>query len=478
MGLLLKTINMYFTALFLPAILFISGMYFAFRIGRYVFRPVFVMRTLLSKDKSEKKKRNVSEKKSNNIAWRKFFAVHEKRKNKTKKSYNENKSSVSPFSSLCLALAGTLGVGNISGVTAAIMAGGAGTIFWIWVCAAVSSVLKFAETVLALYFRQKDSSGSFHGGAHMYIKNGLNAPKTAVFFCVMCIITSFTMGSITQTKAAADGVFLSVKIPPVICGAIFFFTVLYLCFGGEKKISSFTLKIVPPLCLAYVILSVAVIFIFRHNIPYIISVIFSEAFTFRAGTFGILGFFCTPAMRYGLTRGIMSNEAGCGTAPIAHAKADTDSPVRQGFFGIAEVICDTLILCTLTAFVVLLSNTPLSGSSTEVAINSFASALGEPIKIFLGISIFLFALGSVAGWAFYGEESAKALGFGKKSLVIYGVLFAFSAFAGCIMPENTVWELADLSIAVMATVNTVAVLLLSPTVIKLTKDFCKKKTKK
>jgi AGCS family alanine or glycine:cation symporter len=264
-------------------------------------------------------------------------------------------------------------------------------------------------------------------------------------------------------------VFTALNISPAICGAVFFVITLYLSFGGGERISRFTVRLIPPLCLAYVVLSLAVIFILRKDIPYVTSVILSDAFTPRAGVGGALGFLSSAAVRYGITRGIMSNEAGCGTAPFAHAGADTDSPVRQGMFGIIEVACDTLILCTLSAYVILLSGSALTGSATEIAINSFTSVLGNNVRLFLGISIFLFALGSVVGWCFYGQESVKALGLGKRSLGIYGAVLSVSAFLGCIMPENTVWELADISISVMAVINMTAVLLLSDTVVRITR---------
>ncbi len=487
MGSVLKHINALLGGLFLPAVLFVSGLYFLFRIGCYVFSPRFIVRSLfdtVKKEKRQKKRRDEGCEKSECSG---NGYLNEKKRNKVSEKGGENGAlkreslcrddkkidTRSPFSSLCLALAGTLGVGNISGVAAAITVGGPGAVFWIWISAVVSAVLKFAETVLALHYRERDADGDFYGGAHLYIKKGLHAPAVAVIFCIACILTSFTMGSITQTKAAADGVFTSLKISPIVCGAVFFVIVLYLSFGGSEKISGFTLKLIPPLCLAYVILSLTVIFIFRDNVLYVTSVILSEAFTPRAGVGGVLGFLSSPAMRYGVTRGIMSNEAGCGTAPFAHARAEIDSPVKQGVYGIIEVLCDTLLLCTLTAYVVLLSGSAFNGGATEIAINSFASALGQPVKAFLGFSIFLFALGSVVGWAFYGQEAVKALGLGGGALKIYGVLFSLSAFIGCVMPENTVWELADLSVSVMAVINISAVLLLSGTVIKLTREHCR-----
>ena len=447
----LKNITAAVSGLLLPAVLFVSGAYFLFRIGAYVFSPRFLKASLVSGDKKEKAVKN------------EFVPITERESSKN--------STRSPFSSLCLALAGTLGVGNISGVTAAVIIGGPGTVFWIWVCAIVSAVLKYAETVLAVHFQQRDPNGKPYGGAHLYIKNGLRSPKLSAVFCILCVLTSFTMGSITQTKAASDAVFVASGMPPAVCGGVFLIIVLYLSLGGGERISRLTLRLIPPLCLGYVCLSLGAIFVFRENILPVTKAIISEAFTARAGALGFLGFLSSPAMRYGVTRGIMSNEAGCGTAPIAYARSETGIPTRQGVCGIIEVLCDTLVLCTLTAYVVLLSETALIGSATEVAISSFVCAFGKWVRPMLGISIFLFALGSVAGWSFYGQASASALGCGSKMLKLYGVLFAVSAFLGCIIPENAVWELADLSISLMAIINVSAVLLLSPTVVRITREF-------
>ena len=487
----LKDVTFTVSGLFLPAVLFVSGVYFLFRIGGTVFSPKFLRRVFSGKNietyvgDNECIENRLTDRQSNESCVRdggrkenheqntEVRIGNKKKKRKSEKLSKDRKNDTrSPFSTLCLALAGTLGVGNISGVTAAIMIGGPGTVFWIWVSAIVASVLKYAETVLAIRHRRRDAEGNLCGGAHLYIKNGLNAPKVATLFCITCVFTSLSMGCVTQTRAAADGVLVSSGISPIICGIAFFAIVLYLSLGGGDRISRLTLRLIPPLCLVYVSLSVAVIFIFRKNLLYVTEVILSDAFSPRAGIFGFL---FSPAMRYGITRGIMSNEAGCGTAPMAYAKAENVNSARQGVYGIIEVLCDTLLLCTLTAYAVLLSETTLSGGATEVAINSFASALGNGVKPLLGISVFLFALGSVAGWSYYGQESLKALGLGKIFLKLYGVIFAFAAFIGCVMPENAVWELADLSISLMAIINTSAVLLLSPTVVKITKDFCGKR---
>ena len=448
---LLKEVNSVISGAFLPAVLFISGAYFLIKIGGFIFSPCLLRAVFIS----PKRVKHVF----------RTCALKDKKGSRKKKKDT-------PFPSLCLALAGTLGVGNISGVAAAITVGGPGAVFWIWVSAIVSSVLKFSETVLAICYRKRSPEGGFSGGAHLYIKNGLKAPRIAALFLVTCIFTSLTMGSITQTRAAADGVLLSLNVPPVICGAVFFVTVLFLSLGGGKRISAFTVRLIPPLCIGYVILSLAVIVIRRGDIPYVTSVIFSEAFTPRAGVSGVLGFLSSGALRYGVARGVMSNEAGCGTAPFAHARAETDSAVRQGVFGIVEVLTDTLVLCTLTAYVVLLSGVSLGNvSATETAINAFCTSLGGGARVFLGVSIFLFALGSLAGWSFYGQESVKALGGGRKMLFVYGVTLAIASLLGCLMSEGVVWELADLSISLMAVINVSAVMLLSSAVTSVTREF-------
>jgi AGCS family alanine or glycine:cation symporter len=282
------------------------------------------------------------------------------------------------------------------------------------------------------------------------------------------------MGNLVQMKAAADALSKTFSFPPLLFGIFSAVICAFLLFGGYEKLSRATGIIIPCLSLVYLVMSVRVIWIEADQIYPLCRTICARAFSFSSASGGILGFLFSHSLRQGIAKGSFSHEAGCGTAPMAHASADTDSAVRQGFFGIIEVMCDTLLLCTLTAYTVLLSETALIGSSTEVAINAFSASLGEPVKILLGLSIFLFALGSVASWSFYGQESIRALGLGKKSIKIYGAFFAFSAFLGCIIPEGIVWQLADLSISAMALINIVAVLLLSETVIKLTKSFCKK----
>ncbi len=412
--------------MFLPAVLFIAGAVFFLRIGKIVFSPKFFFSTLKKDGKSS-------------------------------------------LSSLWLALGGTLGVGNICGVCAAISLGGAGCVFWIWVCAILSAVTKYAETVLAVHFREKTESG-FTGGAHTYIKNGLGAKHLAIFFCFLCIFTAFTMGNITQVKSAADFACFALDIPRAIVGLIFFIFVLILTLGKGKAISSFTAKVVPALCVFYTVGCIFIIFVCRERISSVTGEILRSAFTPRAGMGGFIGVLCSPAIRLGITRGVMSNEAGCGTAPIAYAADPAAEPVKSGLLGICEVLCDTLLLCTLTAYAVLLPGVPLSENSAQTVISAFSSVMGATVSPFLSVSVFLFALASIAAWAFYSLSCASALGLKKGFSVFFALLYSATAFFGCFASEGAVWVLSDLSVSAMAIINVVAVTLMFGKVRKITEQ--------
>lgn len=375
-----------------------------------------------------------------------------------------------PLGSLCLALAGTLGVGNISGVAAAIASGGAGAIFWMWICAIFCAVLKYSETVLAVKYRMKKSDG-YEGGVHRYISNGLGVSLLGAVFCVLCVFSSFTTGNITQAKAAADGMNVALSVPPYICGVVLFILLMFFCRNGSSGYS-FTLRLIPILCLGYIFLCLDAIIHMREGIYEVTKMIFSQAFTPRAGMGGIIGIICSRAVRFGITRGVMSNEAGCGTAPIAHAAANTEDSALQGFLGIVEVLFDTLILCTLTAYVILLSDADTEGvSATAIALKAFSKALGNLTNVPLSLAMLLFAAASAVGWNYYGRVSLSALGASEIALKIYNFVYALSAFFGSLISETLIWQLSDLSICLMAIINTACVLLLSHDVVAETKRF-------
>ncbi len=417
-----KTAN-FLCGMLLPAVLFVCGILFFIRLGRYVFLPRFFAYGLRSRGS---------------------------------------------LSSLWLALGGTLGVGNICGVAAAIYIGGAGCVFWIWICAFFSAVTKYAETVLAVKFRESTSS-SCTGGAPYYIKNGLRFNGLSRLFCILCIFTAFTMGNITQVKAASEFAEAALGVPTIATALVFSVSVFILAAGKGERISKFTSKTVPFLCVAYSVMCVICIIKFRESIVPVTRQIFRDAFTPRAGMGGAIGVLCSPAVRLGVTRGVMSNEAGCGTAPIAYAADPNALPVRSGLLGICEVLIDTLLLCTLTAYTVLLPSNSLSVNSAQSVINAFSYGLGTAVAPLLCISVFLFALASVSAWAFYATESARFLN-AKKFNTVFAFSYALVAFIGCYMKENTVWLLADASVAAMAVLNVISVILLFNHVKKITDD--------
>lgn len=372
----------------------------------------------------------------------------------------------SPLGSFCLALAGTLGVGNISGVAAAISFGGAGAVFWMWISSIFCAALKYSETLLAVKYRRKKLGGGYEGGAHLYIEKAFNSPSLGAFFCMLCLLGSFTTGNVTQVNAAAQSAEAALGISPHLCGIILMVLILFFCRSGSS-IYSFTIRLIPALCGGYIILCLCVIFLHGNRIGEVTNLIISSAFTPRAGFGGVFGTVFSHAIRFGITRGVMSNEAGCGTAPIAHASAETESPASQGILGILEVLFDTLFLCSLTAYVILLSGTSTDGiPSTVIAINAFTESLGQAVSIPLSASMILFALASAAGWNYYGKVSIAHLGAGDKTVAFYTFCYAVCAFFGAIIPEGILWQLSDFSIYLMSLINTCAVLKLSSEVRK------------
>jgi len=416
--------------MFLPALLFIAGAVFFIRLGRYVFSPRFFLSRLKERSPDGK----------------------------------------SSLSSLWLALGGTLGVGNICGICAAIYVGGAGCVFWIWVCAFLSAATKYAETVLAVHYREKDTDGNAYGGAPSYIRKALGLKTLPKIFCILCIFTAFTMGNVTQIKTASDFALYTMNIPRYVSASLFFAAVFLLTFGKGKLISAFTSKAVPVLCILYTVLCAVNITVFRENIAPVTRQILSEAFSLRAGTGGILAFLSSPALRLGITRGVMSNEAGCGSAPIAYAADKSASPVRSGMLGITEVLVDTLLLCTLTAYAVLTPQIPLSESSAKTVINVFSTVAGGVITPLIAASVAVFALASASAWAFYAISSAKALGLGKRFFTLFSILYSITAFFACFINESLVWTLADISVSAMAVINTAALLLMLGKVKEITKE--------
>ena len=397
---------------------------------------------------------------------------------------------ITPLQAVSTALASTVGTGNIAGVTGAIILGGPGAVFWMWVSALFGMVTKFSEVTLAVKYRERNEKGDWCGGPMYYIKNGLG-PKwkwLGGVFAVLGAIAAFGIGNIAQVHSIAD----SVKSVAVafnenaasretmiclitgICVAIFVALVLL---GGVKRIGQVTEKLVPLMAVIYIVCALIVVFANISAVPGVFASIFKGAFNPAAVTGGAAGMSIKLAMTKGVGRGVFSNEAGLGSAPIAHAATSEKNPVRQGLYGIFEVFMDTIVICTLTSLVVLCSgaatgnygNNDLAGVPTAVA--GFASVFGDKLgSLILAVGLLLFATSTILGWALYGTRCAEFL-FGSKIIRPYQVLFCLVVIAGSVANLKLVWDISDTLNGLMAIPNFIALFALSGVVAKLTKEY-------
>ncbi len=362
----------------------------------------------------------------------------------------QGKNNKSSFRSACLALSGTLGVGNIAGVAAAISVAGAGGVFWMWIFAFLAMIIKYAEVVLAMRYKRHGD-----GGAALYMKYGLRKPIIATVFSVTILISSVGVGNTIQSSAAAESMRVCFRVPNIITGVVFSIITLLMIYGGRNRIEKASSVVIPLLSLGYVIASVAIIGSNYNEIPYAISQIFHGAFDPGSLSGGAIGFLFSDAIRLGASRGILSNEAGCGTAGYAH-KTECH-PAEQGIWGIFEVFVDTILLCTLTAFVVLLTkDIPLSDNGIKVALDAYGY-YGDWLRMFIGVSTAIYALASVVCWSYYGVISITYLGGKKKARLLYLFVYSMAGIFGSIFAPSLVWEISDFTVSIMAIINTVCV---------------------
>lgn len=369
----------------------------------------------------------------------------------------------SPLRVLSVSLAGTLGVGNIVGVAVAISLGGIGAVFWMWISALVSMVLKYAEIVLAMRYRSY-SSGGCSGGPMYYMRGGIGGRLgrvLAAIFCAVGTLASFCLGNIVQISAAADSAFRAFGLPKLICGIIFAALCAVVIFGGFKKISAITIAVIPPLCLIYIVLSMAVILMNIGSLPRIFSDIIYAAFTPASGASGIFGYMISGAVRHGTAKGTFSHEAGSGTSPISHAQSSKQSAAEQGLFGIFEVFFDTIVICTMTALVIIISGFADSGlSGMDMVISAFEVYYGAFSGYIFTFSMAVFAFSTVICWSYYGQCFLRYFTAKKAPVTIYLVLYCLCIVAGAVMKRGLIWELADLAISVMTSINLASVLML------------------
>ena len=395
--------------------------------------------------------------------------------------------SITPFQAVCTALAATVGTGNIAGVAGAIAIGGPGAVFWMWISAFLGMCTKFSEVTLAVHFREKNKHGDWVGGPMYYIKNGLgkNWQWLAVIFSVLGILAVFGTGNATQVNtitASIDSALLNygvisetqVKGVNLALGILIMFLVALVLLGGIKRIGSVAEKLVPFMALLYIILSLGVIFMHIDRVPEVFSSIVRGAFSPSAVTGGVVGSFFL-SMKKGLSRGIFSNEAGLGTGSIAHATADTDNAVRQGFFGIFEVFMDTIVICTMTALVILCSGVDFTfgaDAGAELTISGFTSSYGSWVSIFTAVAMCCFAFSTTLGWGLYGARCIEFL-FGERVIKPFMVVYSLVSIIGATADLGLLWSLAETFNGLMAIPNLIALFLLSGTVVKLVREYQK-----
>ena len=398
---------------------------------------------------------------------------------------NASDGALTPFQAVCTALAATVGTGNIAGVAGAIAIGGPGAVFWMWVSAVLGMCTKFAEVTLAVYYRETNKEGDLVGGPMYYIKNGLgkNWQFLAVLFSAFGVLTVFGTGNATQVNTittAVNSALLScglisegaVKTSNLIQGIIIAALVALILLGGVKRIGQVTEKLVPFMALLYIVLSVGIILFRIQALPSVIQAIFEGAFKPAAVTGGAVGSLFM-SMKKGVSRGIFSNEAGLGTGSIAHACADTRKPVKQGMFGIFEVFPDTIVICTLTALVILCSQVPVGygqAAGAELTIQGFISVYGNWVSVFTAVAMCCFAFSTILGWGLYGARCIEFL-FSEKVIKPFMVAYSLVAILGATADLGLMWNIAETFNGLMAIPNLIALFLLSGTVVKLTKEY-------
>lgn len=392
---------------------------------------------------------------------------------------------MTPFQAVCTALAATVGTGNIAGVAGAIAIGGPGAVFWMWVSAFLGMCTKFSEVTLAVHFREKNEQGDYVGGPMYYIKNGLGKhwQWLAALFSLFGVLTVFGTGNATQVNTittAIDSALLNynliddslIPLGNLIMGIFLAVIVALVLLGGIKRIGKVTEKLVPFMAFFYIILAIGVVILNIQHVPAVFASIISGAFNPSAVTGGIVGSFFL-SMQKGFSRGIFSNEAGLGTGSIAHACADTSSPVKQGFFGIFEVFTDTIVICTLTALVILCSgvNVPYgSAAGAELTISGFTSTYGNWVSIFTAVAMCCFAFSTIIGWGLYGARCIEFL-FSAKVIKPFMVVYSLVAILGATVQLDLLWSIAETFNGLMAIPNLIALFLLSGTVVKLVKEY-------
>lgn len=396
---------------------------------------------------------------------------------------------ISQFQSLCTALAATIGTGNIVGVATAIISGGPGAIFWMWIMAIVGMMTNYSENVLGIYYRRKNEKGEWSGGAMYYLRDGLGSKQgckqigaiLAVLFSCFCLLASFGIGNMSQVNSIAGNMESAFSIPTWVTGLGIVVLSAFVILGGLKRVASVTEKLVPFMALLYIMGALIICCANIGQFGAVLTAIFKGAFALPAAGGGIIGYGVSKAITWGFKRGAFSNEAGLGSSVMVHSSSNVKEPVRQGMWGIFEVFADTIVVCSLTAFSILSSGlvdletgkmlTDVAGSA--LVGQAFAGIFGSSGPKFIAIAILLFAYSTVLGWSHYGTKAFEFL-FGTNAVVIYKAIFVIMAYFGCTMSLGLAWDLSDTFNGLMMIPNLIGVLALSGTVGKITSNYIRR----
>ena len=410
-------------------------------------------------------------------------------KNITAHTEKEDKA-ISQFQSLCTALAATIGTGNIVGVATAIISGGPGSIFWMWVMAILGMMTNYSENVLGIFYRRKNAAGEWSGGAMYYLSDGLGSKKgckklgrvLAVLFACFCVLASLGIGNMSQINSIAGNMNAAFQVPNLVTGILLMVLSALVILGGLKRVAAVTEKVVPVMALFYIVGALTVVLTHVTSIPAAFVSIFKSAFAMKAAGGGVLGYGVSRAITWGFKRGAFSNEAGLGSSVMVHSSSNVKEPVQQGMWGIFEVFADTIVVCTLTALVILTSGfvdldtghmlTDVQGSA--LVGQAFSTVFGAFGPKFIAVAILLFAYSTVLGWSHYGTKAFEYL-FGTRASRGYQLVFVVMVVVGATMKLDLAWDLSDTFNGLMMVPNLIGVLSLSGTVAKITKNYIDRK---
>lgn len=390
-----------------------------------------------------------------------------------KEQHNKDKSGVSAFQAVATAMAGTIGTGSIAGIATAIVSGGPGAVFWMWISALLGMITKYSEIVLSLKYREKNEEGRWIGGPMYYIKNGLGLKWLAALFAICAMFACLGTGNATQSNSISIALESTLGISPWVTGIVLAIIVAAVILGGMSRISSVNEKLVPFMAVFYVIGAIVALVLNYKEIPAAFALIFKEAFNFRAAAGGAAGYGIMTAMHYGFARGVFSNEAGLGSAPIAHAASSTKEPVAQGLWGMFEVFFTTIIICTLSALIILTTGLWQTGEfqGAALSIASFNRIIPGIGGTVVTLGTIFFASSTILGWAYYGEVAVEYLFKSKKAVWVYRVIYVAVVLLGSVGNLDLIWSISETMNGFMAIPNLIGIMGLYKVVCKVTREY-------